>query len=60
MHPSGACGATFEAVPGLAQFELRTHEAILHSSQGGLPIVAGCSIDRPWADCGLHVWVPCA
>eukprot|EP00969_Alexandrium_andersonii_P243589 10760814-Alexandrium_andersonii.AAC.1 len=32
MHPSGASGATFEAVSGPAQFKLRTPQPISHFS----------------------------
>eukprot|EP00969_Alexandrium_andersonii_P091265 4029574-Alexandrium_andersonii.AAC.1 len=54
MHPSGALGADFEVVPGPAQFKLRTLDAILHFTHGGLGIEADCSTDEHWADCGLH------
>eukprot|EP00969_Alexandrium_andersonii_P035576 1558640-Alexandrium_andersonii.AAC.1 len=33
MHPSGASGTNFEAVPGLAQFKLRTPQTMLHVRQ---------------------------
>eukprot|EP00969_Alexandrium_andersonii_P323969 14314417-Alexandrium_andersonii.AAC.1 len=54
MHPSGAWGAKFEAVPGPARFQLRAPDAILHVTHGGLRIEADCSTGRPSADCGLH------
>eukprot|EP00969_Alexandrium_andersonii_P271721 12009749-Alexandrium_andersonii.AAC.1 len=53
MHPSRASGTAFEADPGLAQFQVRMPEAILHFPQGGLQIEADCSTDGHWADCGL-------
>eukprot|EP00969_Alexandrium_andersonii_P353146 15439225-Alexandrium_andersonii.AAC.1 len=53
-HPSRASGANLEAVPGPAQFKLRSPEAILHFIHGGLRIEAHCSTDGPFADCGLH------
>eukprot|EP00969_Alexandrium_andersonii_P293696 12980983-Alexandrium_andersonii.AAC.1 len=37
-HPSGALRVKFEAVPGLAQFQVRVPEADLHVLQGGLRI----------------------
>eukprot|EP00969_Alexandrium_andersonii_P160955 7113419-Alexandrium_andersonii.AAC.1 len=47
----------FEAAPGPAQFQVRTHEAILHVLHvlhGDLRIEADCSAGGPWADCGLR------
>eukprot|EP00969_Alexandrium_andersonii_P241627 10669401-Alexandrium_andersonii.AAC.1 len=58
MHPSGASGTNFEVVPGPAQFKLRTPEASLHVTHGGLRIEADCGTDGPWADCGLHFGHP--
>eukprot|EP00969_Alexandrium_andersonii_P192837 8518836-Alexandrium_andersonii.AAC.1 len=55
MHPSLASGANYEAFLGPAQFQVRTHEAILHFTPGGSRIGADCSADGPWADCGLHL-----
>eukprot|EP00969_Alexandrium_andersonii_P245534 10850761-Alexandrium_andersonii.AAC.1 len=54
MHPSGALGINFEAVLGPAQFHVRTPEAILHVTCGGLRIETDWSPHGPWADCGLH------
>eukprot|EP00969_Alexandrium_andersonii_P183566 8111280-Alexandrium_andersonii.AAC.1 len=51
-HPSGASGTNFEAAPGPAQFQVRTPEASVHVTLGGLRrIEADCSIDGPSADC---------
>eukprot|EP00969_Alexandrium_andersonii_P240435 10614601-Alexandrium_andersonii.AAC.1 len=54
MHPSGASGTNFEAVPWPAQFQVRTRETMLHFTHGGLRIEAGCSPGEHLADCGLH------
>eukprot|EP00969_Alexandrium_andersonii_P278944 12328251-Alexandrium_andersonii.AAC.1 len=56
-HLSGAPGTNFETVPGPAQFQVRTRDAILNFPQGALRIGADCSMDGPWADCGLHTSV---
>eukprot|EP00969_Alexandrium_andersonii_P247611 10941350-Alexandrium_andersonii.AAC.1 len=58
MHPSGASGINFEAVPGPAQFQVRTPEAILYFTHGGLRIEAEWSPDGPCAHCGLHFGRP--
>eukprot|EP00969_Alexandrium_andersonii_P069263 3055613-Alexandrium_andersonii.AAC.1 len=50
-RPSGASGALFDAIPGPAQFQVRTRGAILHATRGGVRIEADCSTDGPWADC---------
>eukprot|EP00969_Alexandrium_andersonii_P233155 10294218-Alexandrium_andersonii.AAC.1 len=55
MHPSRASGANVEAVPGPAQFHVRTLEAILNVRQGALRIEGGCSTEEHWADWGLHL-----
>eukprot|EP00969_Alexandrium_andersonii_P216879 9579549-Alexandrium_andersonii.AAC.1 len=55
MHPSGASGANFQAIPRPARFQVRMPEATSHFPQGGLRIEADCSTDEHWADCGLHV-----
>eukprot|EP00969_Alexandrium_andersonii_P176822 7818809-Alexandrium_andersonii.AAC.1 len=57
-HPSRASGTGFEAFLGPEQFQVRTREAILHFTYGGLRIEADCSPDEHWADCGLHVGRP--
>eukprot|EP00969_Alexandrium_andersonii_P279945 12375264-Alexandrium_andersonii.AAC.1 len=54
MHPSRASGTSCEAVSGHAQFPVRTREAILRVTHGGLRIGAECSTGEHWADCGLH------
>eukprot|EP00969_Alexandrium_andersonii_P025164 1099876-Alexandrium_andersonii.AAC.1 len=54
MHPSGVSGTHFEAVPGSAQLQVSTPEAVLRCTQGGLRIEADCGTDGPCADCGLH------
>eukprot|EP00969_Alexandrium_andersonii_P113474 5015378-Alexandrium_andersonii.AAC.1 len=54
MHPSGASGVDFEAVPGPSQFQIRTPKAMLHFMHGGLQIEADFSTDEHWAGCGLH------
>ena len=51
-------GAVSEADPGPAQFQVRTPEAILHFTLGGLRIEADWSTDEHWADCGLHFGHP--
>eukprot|EP00969_Alexandrium_andersonii_P216520 9563535-Alexandrium_andersonii.AAC.1 len=56
--PREILGANFEAVPGPAQFKLRSPEAALHVTHGGLRIEVDCSVARPWADCGLHFGRP--
>eukprot|EP00969_Alexandrium_andersonii_P357226 15448311-Alexandrium_andersonii.AAC.1 len=53
--PRASFGGTFEAVPGPAQFQVRTPEAILHVPKRGLRIEADCSPGEHWVDCGLHV-----
>eukprot|EP00969_Alexandrium_andersonii_P323500 14293317-Alexandrium_andersonii.AAC.1 len=53
MHPSGGSGTNLGAVPGPAQFQVRTPEAIPHVTHGGLRIEADCSAEEHWADCGL-------
>eukprot|EP00969_Alexandrium_andersonii_P192620 8509050-Alexandrium_andersonii.AAC.1 len=58
MHPSGASGTTFEAVLGPGQFQIRTREAMLHFTHGGLGIGVDCSTAEHWADCGLHFGRP--
>eukprot|EP00969_Alexandrium_andersonii_P084874 3743783-Alexandrium_andersonii.AAC.1 len=56
LLPSGAPGTNSGAVLGPAQFQVvRTLEACLHCTHGGLRIEAGCSADEQWADCGVHV-----
>eukprot|EP00969_Alexandrium_andersonii_P345834 15286602-Alexandrium_andersonii.AAC.1 len=35
MHPSGASGIIFEAVPGPVQFKVRTPDALLSTLAGG-------------------------
>eukprot|EP00969_Alexandrium_andersonii_P128321 5670301-Alexandrium_andersonii.AAC.1 len=57
-HPSGASGINFEVVPGSAQFQFRTPEAMLHVTHGGLRIGAGCSTDGRRVDSGLHLGHP--
>eukprot|EP00969_Alexandrium_andersonii_P065891 2904840-Alexandrium_andersonii.AAC.1 len=52
--PSRASGTRFGAVSGPAQFKLRTPEAILHCTHGGVRIEADGSPDGPCVDCGLH------
>eukprot|EP00969_Alexandrium_andersonii_P275786 12189230-Alexandrium_andersonii.AAC.1 len=42
------------AAPGPAQFQVRTPQAILHVTHGGLRIEADCSTDGPSTDCGPH------
>eukprot|EP00969_Alexandrium_andersonii_P289103 12778189-Alexandrium_andersonii.AAC.1 len=54
MYASRASGANFGSAPGPTQFQVRMLEAILHARQGGLRMRADCTIDGPWADCGLH------
>eukprot|EP00969_Alexandrium_andersonii_P077274 3406956-Alexandrium_andersonii.AAC.1 len=53
--PFGSVRDQFEAVPGPAQFQVRTPEAMLHVRQLGLRIGADCSTDEHWVDCGLHL-----
>eukprot|EP00969_Alexandrium_andersonii_P138269 6114656-Alexandrium_andersonii.AAC.1 len=48
----------FEAVPGPAQFQVRTPEASLQFARGGLRIEAACSTDGPSAECGLQFGHP--
>eukprot|EP00969_Alexandrium_andersonii_P183603 8112894-Alexandrium_andersonii.AAC.1 len=55
MHPSGASGTNFEAVPGSAQFKLRALNAMLRFPRGGFGVQAECIIGAPSADCGLHL-----
>eukprot|EP00969_Alexandrium_andersonii_P212004 9362905-Alexandrium_andersonii.AAC.1 len=47
-HPSGASGTNFGAVPGPAQFKLRTPDAVLRIRKGWMRIEADCSTDRRW------------
>eukprot|EP00969_Alexandrium_andersonii_P252712 11168496-Alexandrium_andersonii.AAC.1 len=56
--PRGLGGTNSQAFPGPAQFQVRTPEAILHLTHGGLRIGVDCSTDGPWADCGLHFGRP--
>eukprot|EP00969_Alexandrium_andersonii_P106122 4681390-Alexandrium_andersonii.AAC.1 len=48
-HPSRVRRANFEAFPGPTQFQVRTPEAILQYTHGGLRIEADWSPDGPWA-----------
>eukprot|EP00969_Alexandrium_andersonii_P122383 5410312-Alexandrium_andersonii.AAC.1 len=45
--PSGASGANFEAALGVAQFQLRTLEAMLRAPQDGLRLEANGRFDGP-------------
>eukprot|EP00969_Alexandrium_andersonii_P089785 3964600-Alexandrium_andersonii.AAC.1 len=50
---TGSFGDDVEAIPGLAQFNPGTLEAMLHVRQGGLRIGADCDTVGPGAACGL-------
>eukprot|EP00969_Alexandrium_andersonii_P176739 7814769-Alexandrium_andersonii.AAC.1 len=49
MHPSRARGTDSEAFSWARAVQVRTLEAILHFTYGGLRVEADCSTDEHWS-----------
>eukprot|EP00969_Alexandrium_andersonii_P063572 2799271-Alexandrium_andersonii.AAC.1 len=59
MHPSGASGTGFEAVPEPAQFKLRTPESEFACSAWRIANLGGWQHGRAVSRLRIARWAPC-